>query len=893
MGWLQGWNYRREITINEQSGNALSNYQVKVEFGAGDPIFDHARSDAKDIRFTKDDGVTLIDFWREKWDPAGESATFWVEVPSIPASGSTVIFCYYGKPDETEDKSDGEATFEFFDDFPGTTLDSNKWTEDAVNDITHEINNYFRFKDATKSGGTYWIYDNTDTGSQHQAKWTPVSRFVVEWHSKISDTAADQMGQGYVGLVGADNAVSACAGHGDWAGTFQPSIDYMVEGSVTYETGISDGDERDWKIVRDGDNITIYANGVQKASGTSTDISKLALIAGAYGGYPFLDYVEITNLRVRKYTSPEPSVSIGGEEQGPIELAASVGVGASPSVQQSLTLSLETGVKVGSYAICGFKLPYPGLLAAVIIGDELMDARLRLADGGACDFELWLNDEDGKLARDCRPGSRIDFFVDCMTPPCTRRLIGVIEEATIRRPSRNERVLVIRGRDLWHVIASNQYVVDSYKDAEISEIVQDLVKKYAPEVDVSGVQSTGIVLDDIRFPYRTLKECLDLLASLAGYEYYVDPDLTLHFHPKGVKSSGITYTESEIKPTPEVIDDLTPVKNVVYVLGGVDLKVDQAQESTDGGYESLHDRWLAQSFTPTRSNLEQVSLYLERVGNPTEDLTGEIREDANGPAGDVVYAFTISRSYIGEAGWKPITAQANLITGRKYWIVLRKVGDAENTYRWYHDGGSTGENAYSTDGTTWTVQQDSHSFAFKTYYGLPIIYEASDDISVENYRRREVVIQDPAIRDMATARRVAKAKLEELRNVRRELPRITIAEPKAIPEPGKTVYIKMPSAGIDAEYLVKEVELRFRRGPLPEMKLTLGERRETLEAVLAEALLDLRRQKVGTTGLDKKTVLVLYKALSEETKLTDGVEATTHDTFTIGSSAIGGDDRVG
>jgi len=882
MGWLQGWKYRRKITVTEQSGNSLTDYQVKIELNSTNfPDFNECRDDGHDIRFTKDDGETLLNYWREAWNKAGQSATFWVKIPSIPASGSVDIYMYYGNPDAT-DESDGDATFEFFDDFEGTSLDTTKWTE--VGSPSYSVaDGMLTLTTDARGEGLKSSLDHGKYRIKMKIKWVSGAN----WEHGIATCYQDA--NNFYSTFPSDNnntfRISKRVG-GTLSDIVTTGYAPVKNRWTTLQLIIKNPSTGEFKAILDDED-----GNHRELSATNTSLS-----SGKIGIVTWAGTAETSDIDffiVRKYEEPEPTVSVSTSKEAGVALEAGVGVAASPSVQQSLTISLEAAVKVGSYALCGFKLPYPGLLAAVIIGDELMDARLRLADGGACDFELWLNDGDGKLARDCRPGSRIDFFVDCMMPPYTRRLIGVIEEATIRRPSRNERVLVIRGRDLWHVIASNQYVVDSYKDAEISEIVRDLVRKYAPEVDVSGVQSTGIVLDDIRFPYRTLKECLDLLASLAGYEYYVDPDLTLHFHPKGVKSSEITYTESEIKPTPEVIDDLTPVKNVVYVLGGVDLKVDQAQESTDGGHTNLHDRWLAQSFTPTRSNLEQVSLYLERVGNPTEDLTGEIREDANGPAGDVVYAFTISRSYIGEAGWKPITAQANLITGRKYWIVLRKVGDAENTYRWYHDGASTGENAYSMDGSTWTVQQNSHSFAFKTYYGLPIIYEASDDISVENYRRREVVIQDPAIRDMATARRVAKAKLEELRNVRRELPRITIAEPKAIPEPGKTVYIKMPSAGIDAEYLVKEVELRFRRGPLPEMKLTLGERRETLEAVLAEALLDLRRQKVGTTGLDKKTTLILYKALSETAKLTDEASATTHDTFTIGSSAIGGDDRVG
>jgi len=531
------------------------------------------------------------------------------------------------------------------------------------------------------------------------------------------------------------------------------------------------------------------------------------------------------------------------------------------------------------------------------LGDELIFCRLRLAHQRSDDFELHVNNENDQYGSVYVPGCRADFYVDDSPTPSTRVLVGVVEEALRRRPSKNENVLVLRGRELFHVIAGNRYVVEVFKDREISSIVRELVEKYAPEIDASShIEDTGITLEDIRFPYRTLKDCLDLLSSLAGYTYHCDPELKLHFYPLQAKSSGLTFTEADIAPTPELVDDLTPVKNVVYVLGGVDLKVD-CEGGGEAGYESLHDKWLAQSFVPTRSNMEQLSLLLSRVGDPEEDLFGEIRVDEEGlPVGDVVGAFTYSSDYLSETpSMKPVSLQTVLEAGRKHWIILRRAGkDENNTYRWYHDGGTSGENAYSMDGSTWTVQQNSHTYAYKTYYGLPIIYVAEDEQAIQTYRRREIVIQDPAIRDMATARRVARAKLEELRQVRRELPRLTVLTPESLPRPGELVRIQMPSKALDAEFLVREVELAFERGPGPaKLTLTLGERRETLEALLAEALKDLQKQKIGTTGIDKKSKIILYRDLEEEFKLSETTEPTPFSTFTVGSSAIGGPDRLG
>ena len=56
-----------------------------------------SRADFQDIRFTKDDGVTELDYWFENEDTAESDGygIFWVEVDSIPASpGTATIYVY-------------------------------------------------------------------------------------------------------------------------------------------------------------------------------------------------------------------------------------------------------------------------------------------------------------------------------------------------------------------------------------------------------------------------------------------------------------------------------------------------------------------------------------------------------------------------------------------------------------------------------------------------------------------------------------------------------------------------------------------------------------------------------------------------------------------------------
>ena len=124
-----GWKYKRSVEVdNSNNSNALSNYQVRVDLNSDNFDYSEANSDGSDIRFTDEDQQTLIDFWIEKWDSTGQSAILWAEVPSVPASSKKNIYMYYGNAGATS-ASNGDNTFLFFDDFDGTALDTNKWTE--------------------------------------------------------------------------------------------------------------------------------------------------------------------------------------------------------------------------------------------------------------------------------------------------------------------------------------------------------------------------------------------------------------------------------------------------------------------------------------------------------------------------------------------------------------------------------------------------------------------------------------------------------------------------------------------------------------------------------------------------------------------------------------------
>ncbi len=139
--FLSGWSYRKQIIIAGQSG-AGSDYQVLLYVGessgsvganlnvAGHSLsFPSAKNVSGDLRFTSDDGITLLPFWVEAvtGSTPNRTAKIWVKVAADLGSNQN-IFCYYGNA-SASNASSGDNTFIFFDDFEGSALDTSKWTK--------------------------------------------------------------------------------------------------------------------------------------------------------------------------------------------------------------------------------------------------------------------------------------------------------------------------------------------------------------------------------------------------------------------------------------------------------------------------------------------------------------------------------------------------------------------------------------------------------------------------------------------------------------------------------------------------------------------------------------------------------------------------------------------
>lgn len=105
--WLNGYNHRIRITIDESlnpGDSPLTDFPVFFSYSdAGIRSASQGGyvqfEDGQDLCFTDQDGLTVLDFEFESYDPVSGSLSAWVRIPSLSSGSDTDLFLYYNNPD--------------------------------------------------------------------------------------------------------------------------------------------------------------------------------------------------------------------------------------------------------------------------------------------------------------------------------------------------------------------------------------------------------------------------------------------------------------------------------------------------------------------------------------------------------------------------------------------------------------------------------------------------------------------------------------------------------------------------------------------------------------------------------------------------------------------------
>jgi len=126
-------------------------------------------------------------------------------------------------------------------------------------------------------------------------------------------------------------------------------------------------------------------------------------------------------------------------------------------------------------------------------------------------------------------------------------------------------------KDYTHQL-DKKLVYDTFEDEAVEDIVSSIITTYCPSFTTTNVAVTGIELKYILFNYQQPSKCLEELAELIGYDWYVDYDKDIHFFSKATgETTAFDLTDDSGN---YVFDSLTfsendtQLRNAVYVRGG-------------------------------------------------------------------------------------------------------------------------------------------------------------------------------------------------------------------------------------------------------------------------------------------------------------------------------------
>jgi len=338
---LVGWNYRKSHVINQATG-AGSNYQVKivVHYGSGSDSGENVymnskcKTDFSDIRFTDDDGITELGYWREAYIPSS-SATFWVKVNDDLGVGNQTIYIHYGNV-AASTTSDITTTMLAGDDSlnwnltyytSGTSVFShsgglihttggNTSDDGWVMGVVPPSGNFFSEVKSVITGTSSTnaaflalglIDDSAVNTPEHSSVWNPKRRFLALRYGANHATRANKFRVMYWDTLGNPHWWNGSA----WQGTAV----YLLGAGSYYIQIWDDGVNYNLDILDDSrvSQFTTPAS-IPKASVKAFSSGRVLESSEPYTDVYFVNAL-FDNWYERKYTYPEPTHSTWGSEE--------------------------------------------------------------------------------------------------------------------------------------------------------------------------------------------------------------------------------------------------------------------------------------------------------------------------------------------------------------------------------------------------------------------------------------------------------------------------------------------------------------------------------------------------------------------------------------------------
>lgn len=122
----------------------------------------------------------------------------------------------------------------------------------------------------------------------------------------------------------------------------------------------------------------------------------------------------------------------------------------------------------------------------------------------------------------------------------------------------------------WAHYLDRKLVNERYESTTVAAVIEDIIDTYTTGFTYANVQGTQTV-NSAAFNRIPVSDCLERLAELTGYSWYVDFEKDIHFFPKNSDPAPFMLSTdggNHVWDSLEVTEDLSQLRNSIYVIGG-------------------------------------------------------------------------------------------------------------------------------------------------------------------------------------------------------------------------------------------------------------------------------------------------------------------------------------
>jgi hypothetical protein len=308
--WNTSWGKCKKITNSSQI-NFPSGYEINFTFYNTDIPYADFMANFADFRVTNGtdcnmDGGTSLDFWRDPTACTGNTATpCTVYIEANQANMST--FLVYYNATGASDASNGKATFDLFDDFDDSSINTTIW--ETSGSVT-ETGGYAMLEGG---GSSDFLFSNTSTLSFSTNK-------LVHAYSR-ADGTYEAPHMSYSGFMDANNKDNYSFSIRDESGGEKTYWNGDDSKGNSWKTDFWSGYDhvKAWKhhvIARNGSSTayTSMCSGEASESKTFTNTNAMDVYLRNWNSEQEDSDTKVDWIFVADYSDPSPSWSIGGVE---------------------------------------------------------------------------------------------------------------------------------------------------------------------------------------------------------------------------------------------------------------------------------------------------------------------------------------------------------------------------------------------------------------------------------------------------------------------------------------------------------------------------------------------------------------------------------------------------